>query len=122
MGRESWVSPAHVSRYPRLSRVSFSLLEAIRIAQREVSPNARNTFEHHATVLWLHYVKDEILLDWVMACPSHGDEEPAGSRAVPLTVVDLGSKPVVVAAKQPRVLHALPTTFSAELLDAGKSL
>ena len=60
--------------------------EATRITVREIPPEADDTFENHALKIWAHYVKDNVLPDWVMISPSTGEDEPVGNAADALLV------------------------------------
>jgi hypothetical protein len=70
----------------KTSARTFSLFEATRITVREVAPQATGTFANHAMVIWAHYIKDAVLPDWEILCPSDGNGEPAGNRADALLV------------------------------------
>jgi len=65
---------------------TYSIFEATRITVREIDPNADDAFENHALKIWIHYVKDNVLPNWVMIGPSSGDGEPLGNGADALLV------------------------------------
>jgi hypothetical protein len=69
-----------------INATTYSIFEATRITVREVAPEARGTFENHAMIIWVHYVKDTVLPDWTMVGPSNGDDEPVGNAADALLV------------------------------------
>ncbi len=75
--RESLLLSIHLNN---LGATTFSLYEFLRMAEREVDPKLTNKFENHAMQIWVYYVKDVVLPDWVMLCPENGDNEPTGSR------------------------------------------
>ena len=81
--RESLLLSIHLNT---IKATTYSIFEPMRIAVREVDPNAHGEFENHAMVIWTHYVKDEVLPDWVMTSPSDGEGEPTGNRADALLV------------------------------------
>jgi len=65
---------------------TYSLFEATRVTMREIPPDADDRFENQALRIWAHYVKDTVLADWIMTCPSNGDGEPKGNAADALLV------------------------------------
>jgi hypothetical protein len=69
-----------------IKATTYSIFESMRIAVREVDPNANGEFENHMMIIWLYYVKDKVLPDWVMTSPSDGEGEPTGNRADALLV------------------------------------
>src|SRR5665213_2178653 len=81
--RESLLLSIHLNS---IKATTYSIFEPMRIAGREVDPNAHSEFENHAMIIWTHYVKDNVLPDWVMTSPSSGEGEPTGNRADTLLV------------------------------------
>lgn len=69
-----------------IKATTFSLFESVRIAMREIDPAETGAFENHAMRIWVHYVKDNVLPDWVITCPANGEEEPTGNGADTLLV------------------------------------